>query len=131
MFDMDRLEVKPAGRIQGSASVPGDKSISHRLAMLAAVAEGTTIIDNFAESIDCSSTLEWLRRLGIKVRRDGNRVEIDGRGLDGATAPSQELDAGNSGTTVRLMSGLTAGFPFESVFIGDESLSRRPMKRVI
>jgi 3-phosphoshikimate 1-carboxyvinyltransferase len=99
--------------------------------MLAAVAEGTTTIHNFAESIDCASTLECLRRLGNTVRRNGNRVEIEGRGLKGATVPSRELDAGNSGTTVRLMSGLTAGFPFESVFIGDESLSRRPMKRII
>jgi 3-phosphoshikimate 1-carboxyvinyltransferase len=131
MVGMDRLEVKPAARIEGIASVPGDKSISHRLAMLAAVAEGTTTIHNFAESIDCASTLECLRRLGNTVRRNGNRVEIEGRGLRGATVPSRELDAGNSGTTVRLMSGLTAGFPFESVFIGDESLSRRPMKRVI
>jgi 3-phosphoshikimate 1-carboxyvinyltransferase len=131
MVGMDRLEVKPAARIEGIASVPGDKSISHRLAMLAAVAEGTTTIHNFAESIDCASTLECLRRLGNTVRRNGNRVEIEGRGLKGATAPSRELDAGNSGTTVRLMSGLTAGFPFESIFIGDESLSRRPMKRII
>src|SRR6516162_658965 len=104
MVGMDRLEVKPAARIEGTASVPGDKSISHRLAMLAAVAEGTTTIHNYAESIDCASTLECLRRLGNTVRRNGNRVEIEGRGLKGATTPSRELDAGNSGTTVRLMS---------------------------
>lgn len=131
MIDMDLLEIKPAARVMGTASVPGDKSISHRLAMLAAVAEGTTLIHNFAESIDCASTLECLRRLGVKVQRDGNHVEIEGRGLKGASAPSRELDAGNSGTTVRLMSGLVAGFPFESIFTGDESLSRRPMKRII
>jgi 3-phosphoshikimate 1-carboxyvinyltransferase len=78
---MDRLEVKPAARIEGTASVPGDKSISHRLAMLAAVAEGTTTIHNYAESIDCASTLECLRRLGNTVRRNGNRLEIEAAGL--------------------------------------------------
>jgi len=131
MIDTDRLEIAPAARISGIASVPGDKSISHRLAMIAAVAEGTTTIENFAESADCVSTLECLRRLGVSITRNGTTVTIEGRGLRGLTAPSQHLDAGNSGTTVRLMAGLVAGFPFESVFIGDESLSRRPMQRII
>jgi 3-phosphoshikimate 1-carboxyvinyltransferase len=126
-----RLEIKPASRIGGVLSVPGDKSISHRLAMLGAVAEGTTTIHNFAASVDCGSTLDCLRRLGVSIDRDGSTVVIHGRGLRGLQKPSRELDAGNSGTTVRLMSGLVAGFPFESTFIGDESLSRRPMKRII
>lgn len=131
MIDADRLEITPAVRIGGVVSVPGDKAISHRLAMMGAIAEGTTVIWNFAESADCQSTLECLRRLGVLIRCDGPTVTIEGRGLHGLQKPSQELDAGNSGTTVRFMSGLVAGFPFESTFIGDESLSRRPMKRVI
>jgi 3-phosphoshikimate 1-carboxyvinyltransferase len=128
---MDRVEIKPAARVSGTASVPGDKSISHRLAMLGAIAEGTTVIHNFASSVDCQSTLECLRRLGVKIDQTGSTVLVHGRGLKGLQKPSRELDAGNSGTTVRLMSGILAGLPFESTFIGDESLSRRPMKRII
>lgn len=131
MIDVDRLEITPAVRIGGVASVPGDKSISHRLAMMGAIAEGATVIRNFAESADCGSTLECLRRLGVAIHRDGSTVTIAGRGLQGLDKPSRELDAGNSGTTVRFMSGLVSGFSFESTFVGDESLSRRPLKRVI
>ena len=131
MIDMDRLEITPAVRIGGVVSMPGDKAISHRLAMLGAVAEGRTVIRNFAESADCASTLECLRRLGAPIRRDGSTVTIEGRGLQGLNKPSDELDAKNSGSTVRFMSGLVAGFPFESTFVGDASLSRRPMKRII
>jgi 3-phosphoshikimate 1-carboxyvinyltransferase len=131
MIDDERLQVTPALRIGGIASVPGDKSVSHRLAMIAAIAEGTTTIRNFAESVDCASTLECLRRLGVSIKRENTTVTIEGRGLHGLKPPAETLDAGNSGTTVRLMSGLVAGFPFETTFIGDESLSRRPMKRVM
>jgi 3-phosphoshikimate 1-carboxyvinyltransferase len=131
MIDAGPLEVVPSSTVRGTISVPGDKSISHRLGMIASIAEGTTRISNFAESADCASTLECLRRLGVGVNREGTTVLIEGRGLQGLRAPSRDLDAGNSGTTVRLMSGLAAGFPFESRFIGDESLSRRPMKRII
>jgi 3-phosphoshikimate 1-carboxyvinyltransferase len=131
MFDNDPLEITPALRIGGLATIPGDKAISHRLAMLGAIAEGATIIRNFAESADCASTLECLRRLGVPMQRDGSTVHIEGRGLQGLRPPLRELDAGNSGSTVRFMAGLLAGFPFESTFVGDSSLSRRPMKRVI
>jgi 3-phosphoshikimate 1-carboxyvinyltransferase len=127
----DRLEIAPALRIGGVAAVPGDKAISHRLAMMGAIAEGRTVIRNFAESADCASTLECLRRLGVTIDRDGSTVTVEGRGLRGLQKPSSELDAGNSGTTVRFMAGLLSGFPFESKFVGDASLSRRPMKRVI
>jgi 3-phosphoshikimate 1-carboxyvinyltransferase len=127
----DRLEITPAVKLGGVISVPGDKSISHRLAMLAAIAEGTTTIHNFADSADCGSTLECLQRLGTSINRQGTTVVIEGQGLRGLSRPALDLDAGNSGTTVRLMSGLVAGFPFESRFVGDESLSRRPMKRII
>src|SRR5437870_8594915 len=128
---MDSLEIKPAERLSGVTPVAADKSISHRLAMIAAIAEGATTIHNFAESVDCQSTLECLRNLGVKVERTRSWLTIHGRGLHGLEPPPQALDAGNSGTTVRLMSGLLAGSPFESTFIGDESLSRRPMKRII
>jgi 3-phosphoshikimate 1-carboxyvinyltransferase len=131
MKDADRLEITPAVRIGGVAAVPGDKAISHRLAMLGAIADGRTVIGNFAESADCASTLECLRRLGVPIDRKGTTVTVEGRGLRGLQKPSSELDAGNSGTTVRFMAGLVSGFPFESTFIGDASLSRRPMKRVI
>jgi 3-phosphoshikimate 1-carboxyvinyltransferase len=95
------------------------------------VAEGTTTIHNFAESADCQSTLDCLRDLGVPIKRNGSTVSIDGRGLKGLRKAPHELNAGNSGTTVRLMSGLLAGFSFASTFIGDESLSRRPMKRIV
>ena len=131
MVETDRLEIRPAARIAGVTSVPGDKSISHRLAMIAAIAEGRTVIHNFAASMDCHSTLECLRRLGVKIERSDSSVIVHGQGLQGLQKPSRELDAGNSGTTVRLMSGILAGFPFESTFVGDESLSRRPMKRIM
>jgi 3-phosphoshikimate 1-carboxyvinyltransferase len=124
-------EITPAAKIAGVIDVPGDKAISHRLAMLGAVAEGRTVIRNFAESADCASTLECLRRLGAPIQRSASTVTIDGRGLNGLKAPSLELDAGNSGSTVRFMSGLVAGYSFESTFVGDGSLSKRPMKRVI
>src|SRR4029079_18543522 len=91
--------VTPAKAIRGSARVPGDKSISHRLAMLAGIAEGVTSIHNLAESADCKSTLECLRRLGVQIEGDGNSFVIHGRGLHGLQTPQLELDAGNSGTT--------------------------------
>jgi 3-phosphoshikimate 1-carboxyvinyltransferase len=131
MIDAGCMRISPALRIGGTASVPGDKAISHRFAIIGAVAEGKTTIANFAESADCSSTLECLQRLGVPIRRHESRVTIEGRGLHGLQKPLRELDAGNSGSTVRFMAGLLAGSPFESTFVGDESLSRRPMKRII
>src|SRR5881296_1949545 len=128
---MENLEIKPAGRLSGVTPVAADKSISHRLAMIAAIAEGATTIHNFAESADCQSTLECLRNLGVKVEHTGSSLTIHGRGLHGLEPSARDLDAGNSGTTVRLLSGLLAGCRFESTFVGDESLSRRPMKRII
>lgn len=128
---MENMIVKPAAKLIGKIELPGDKSISHRAGMFAAVARGTTKIENFATSADCVSTLLCLRELGIGVERDGSTVTVDGVGLQGFTAPNKPLDCGNSGTTMRLMSGILAGQPFESVLIGDESLQSRPMKRVI
>ena len=124
-------EVAPAVEIRGTVRVPGDKSISHRLAMLGGIADGTTVIHNFAESADCQSTVECLKRLGVAIGQEGSSVTIEGRGLQGLQPPSRDLDAGNSGTTVRLMSGILSGQSFDSTFIGDASLSRRPMRRIM
>ena len=111
--------------------MPGDKSISHRYAMLAAIAEGTSQIHSFAESVDCQSTLNCLKLLGVRIDRQGNEVAIEGAGLDGLRASAEPLDAGNSGSTIRMMSGILSGQPFRTVIGGDASLSRRPMKRII
>ncbi len=128
---MNVVELAPALRLQGETSVPGDKSISHRLAMIGSIAEGRTVIHNFAASADCSSTLECLAGLGVPINRNGSSVIIQGNGFQGLHQPARELNAENSGTTVRLLSGILAGTSFESTFIGDASLSRRPMKRII
>ena len=123
--------VRPARSLAGVIHLPGDKSVSHRAAMLAAIAEGTSRISNFAESEDCTSTLACMARLGVEIEREGSSVKVAGRGKHGLNAPHAPLDCGNSGTTMRLLSGILAGQPFQTTLIGDESLSRRPMKRVI
>ena len=130
MNPMDR-KIAPARTISGKVRLPGDKSISHRYAMLAALAEGQSVIENFASGADCASTLDCLRGLGVPIRHDGDEVVIEGVGLDGLSAPRDQLDAGNSGSTIRMLSGILAGQGFESVIGGDESLSRRPMRRII
>ena len=125
------MKLQRAKAIRGAALLPGDKSISHRAAMMASVAEGDSQIKGFAESADCASTLECLRQLGIGIEHVGNEVRIKGRGKRGFLRPKTPLDCGNSGTTMRLLAGILAGQDFESVLIGDESLSRRPMRRII
>jgi 3-phosphoshikimate 1-carboxyvinyltransferase len=122
--------ITPASSIRGTVHLPGDKSISHRYAMLAAIAEGTSTIEHFAASKDCHSTLDCLRCLGVRIDESGDVVRVDGRGLRGLKAPDRILDAGNSGTTIRLLSGILAGQSFESSISGDPSLSSRPMGRV-
>jgi 3-phosphoshikimate 1-carboxyvinyltransferase len=117
--------------ISGNVPLPGDKSISHRYAMLAAIAEGTSEFHHFAASRDCRSTLDCLRALGIELRVAGDTVTIRGRGLRGLRKPDQILDAGNSGTTMRLLAGILAGQPFEATISGDASLSGRPMGRIL
>ena len=111
--------------------MPADKSISHRAALLGAIAEGVTRIENFSDAADCHSTLECLRQLGVSIARDGTGVLIEGRGLRGLRPPETALDCGNSGTTMRLLAGILAGQPFDSVLVGDSSLMRRPMGRII
>ncbi|MCX7603296.1 MAG: 3-phosphoshikimate 1-carboxyvinyltransferase [Bryobacteraceae bacterium] len=123
--------IQPARRLHGSVRLPGDKSISHRYAMLASVAGGITTIRNYSSGADCHSTLACLRGLGIEVEARGDEVRIHGRGLHGYRQPPQQLDAGNSGSTIRMLSGLLAGQPFETRIGGDESLSRRPMQRIM
>ena len=117
--------------LRGTVPLPGDKSISHRYAMLSAIAEGASELRHFASSQDCHSTLRCLRSLGVEVSEDADTVTIQGRGLLGLQPYGGVLDAGNSGTTVRLLSGILAGHPFETVITGDESLSRRPMERIL
>jgi 3-phosphoshikimate 1-carboxyvinyltransferase len=125
------MKIRPVKKIQGTLSLPGDKSISHRAAILAALAEGTTRIENFAPGADCASTLSCLRQLGVEIERDGNTVVVHGVGMNGLKAPTAELDCGNSGTTMRLLAGVLAGQNFTSVLVGDHSLSGRPMQRII
>jgi len=123
--------VQPAKRIRGNITVPGDKSISHRAAMMAALAEGASHLTNYSTSADCAATLSCLRHLGVRIERTGNEVTIFGVGPDGLRAPDAPLDCGNSGTTMRLLAGILAGCDFESTLTGDESLRSRPMQRII
>jgi 3-phosphoshikimate 1-carboxyvinyltransferase len=126
-----RQTVRPAGRLSGGITLPGDKSISHRYAMIASLAEGVSKISNYSTGADCHSTLGCVQALGIGVEESGTTVTIHGRGLEGWKQPAADLDAGNSGSTIRMMSGLLAAQPFTSRIFGDESLSRRPMARVM
>jgi 3-phosphoshikimate 1-carboxyvinyltransferase len=124
------MRIKPARRVSGSLRLPGDKSISHRAAIIAALAEGTTTLENFSTSEDCASTLACLRQLGVRVERAGATVRIEGAGLEGLREPHEPLDCGNSGTTMRLLAGLLAGQDFASELTGDASLRARPMRRI-
>jgi 3-phosphoshikimate 1-carboxyvinyltransferase len=126
-----RERISPARRISGSIHLPGDKSISHRYAMIAALAEGETRLHNYSTGADCRSTLGCLRALGIEIEACGGEALIRGRGLDGLRPPEVTLDAGNSGSTIRMLSGILAGQRFTSRIAGDESLSRRPMDRIM
>lgn len=126
---MEKLAPAQTG-LKGTIKVPGDKSISHRSVMFAAVASGKTIVKNFLLGADCLSTIHCFQQMGVPIERDGTRVVIDGKGWDGLSEPETVLDTGNSGTTTRLMLGLLAGRPFHSVIAGDESIAKRPMQRV-
>jgi 3-phosphoshikimate 1-carboxyvinyltransferase len=122
--------IRPAKNILGAIRLPGDKSISHRYAMLAALAQGTTRLANFSTGADCASTLGCLRQLGCNVQQtEAGAFEIEGLGR--LKQPAESLDCGNSGSTMRMISGILAGHDFECRLHGDESLSRRPMGRVM
>src|SRR5215831_19987392 len=123
--------IRGAKRVQGQITLPGDKSISHRAAMMAAIAEGTSHITNYSRSADCSATLSCLEKLGVRIRRSDDEVVIDGAGSRGLSQPAGDLDCANSGTTMRLLSGILAGQGFISTLTGDASLSSRPMQRII
>src|SRR5580658_1837271 len=130
LFGSKSKKLSAAKKLEGTVQFPVDKSISHRYALLAAIAEGESEVHFFSSSADCQSTLDCLKLLGVKIERKDNVVKIAGVGLDGLRAPSGPLDAGNSGSTIRMLSGILAGQPFRSVLAGDESLSLRPMQRV-
>jgi len=123
--------ISPAHHISGTLRLPGDKSISHRYAMLAAIAEGDTRIRNYSTGADCQSTLGAMQALGAGVERLNGEIVIHGVGLQGLKKPAADLDAGNSGSTIRMLSGILAGQKFSSRIYGDESLSRRPMQRIM
>jgi 3-phosphoshikimate 1-carboxyvinyltransferase len=125
------MKIQTAKKLQGTINLPGDKSISHRAALFSSLAAGETRIENFATSADCASTLSCLEQLGVEIRREDSTVFVKGVGKTGFKAAKSALDCGNSGTTVRLLAGILAGQNFDSVLTGDESLSVRPMKRVI
>ena len=117
--------------LTGEITVPGDKSISHRAIMLGSIAHGITKIDNFLMGEDCLSTIECFRKMGVEIDVNSDNVIVSGVGLNGLKEPSGILDAGNSGTTTRLISGILAGQRFKSTITGDDSLKTRPMKRII
>lgn len=125
------ITINPVKSINGQLTVPGDKSISHRALMLAAVAEGESRISGLSSGADVQSTRQCLQQLGVAIQAEGNNVLVHGKGFAGLQPAPQSLDAGNSGTTMRLLSGIVAGCPFTTMMHGDASLSRRPMKRVI
>jgi 3-phosphoshikimate 1-carboxyvinyltransferase len=133
----DVVVVKPAPRVQGRVRPPGDKSISHRYALLAAIADGASAIHGYSTGADCASTLGCLRGLGVDITETGRDpargfdLRISGRGIRGLIAPATVLEAGNSGSTIRMLSGILAAHPFQTSMTGDDSLRRRPMRRII
>ncbi|HEX5107798.1 MAG TPA: 3-phosphoshikimate 1-carboxyvinyltransferase [Vicinamibacterales bacterium] len=128
--------VQPARCVRGEVRPPGDKSISHRYALLAALSDGVTTIGGYSTGADCASTLSCLRALGAGITElgadsAGLHIRIEGRGLRGLAPPAGTLDAGNSGSTMRMLAGILAAHPFSSTITGDSSLRRRPMRRII
>lgn len=128
---MVTLELKQHTPLRGELSVPGDKSISHRSVMFGALAEGRTEITGFLQGADCLSTIGCFRQLGIDIENTPDRITVHGKGLNGLKRPDSTLDVGNSGTTIRLISGILAGQPFASRLTGDASICRRPMGRIM
>ncbi|MCM1087764.1 MAG: 3-phosphoshikimate 1-carboxyvinyltransferase [Muribaculaceae bacterium] len=117
--------------LRGEITIPGDKSISHRAVMFGAIANGLTEVKNFLQGADCLSTIDCFRRLGIEIENTPDKISIHGKGLHGLQAPDTILDAGNSGTTTRLISGILAAQPFETTLTGDASIQKRPMRRIM
>src|SRR5882762_7442372 len=128
---MESKTLHPVNEVGGFAEVPGDKSISHRAVILGALSETPTRVENFLIGEDCLCTVRAFQQMGVRIEQDQNQLQIEGHGLEGLRAPSGVIDCGNSGTTARLLMGVLTGQPFEVELAGDESLSRRPMDRVI
>ncbi|OGU19280.1 MAG: 3-phosphoshikimate 1-carboxyvinyltransferase, partial [Geobacteraceae bacterium GWF2_54_21] len=128
---MKSITVQPATSLKGELAVPGDKSISHRSIMLGAIANGITTVRGFLRGEDNMSTMHAFRAMGVNIEDDGETISIHGRGLHGLQEPGDVLDCGNSGTTIRLITGLLSGQSFFSVVTGDQYLRKRPMKRVV
>ena len=125
------FRVKAGSKLTGEVQLPGDKSISHRSIMCSALAEGTTTINNFLAGEDCLATLDAFSKMGVNINRTDNKVVVQGVGLNGLKKPDSDLYLGNSGTSMRLMSGILSGQSFSTVLTGDSSLSSRPMERII
>ncbi|MCM3566793.1 3-phosphoshikimate 1-carboxyvinyltransferase [Neobacillus mesonae] len=117
-------------RLNGEVVIPGDKSISHRSVMFGAIAHGETTVTNFLPGEDCLSTISCFRKLGVQIEEENGKLRIFGNGFEGLKEPSEVLDVGNSGTTIRLLMGILAGRPFFSTLAGDQSIAKRPMTRV-
>jgi 3-phosphoshikimate 1-carboxyvinyltransferase len=130
MSNPSTVIIRPARGLSGVVRLPGDKSISHRYAMLGGIAEGDTRLENYSTGADCASTLGCMRALGVEWEKDNGSILIHGKG-PALKAPTGPLDCGNSGSTIRMLSGILAGQDFTSELAGDESLSRRPMARII
>ena len=126
-----KKRITPAGAIGGAIRLPGDKSISHRYGILAAIAQGVSKLHNYSTGADCHSTLGCMRALGIEIEAAGGDITIHGKGPSGLRAAAGTLDAGNSGSTIRMLSGILAAQPFVTRIAGDDSLSRRPMARIM
>ena len=126
----DAVVVSPINRVRGELRVPGDKSISHRAAMLGSLADGESVIKNFSSAQDCMATINCLQALGARIVRSDSTIIIEGARSSGLQQPAQSLDAQNSGTTMRLLAGILAGQPFATTITGDDSLRSRPMLRV-
>ncbi len=125
------VRITAASSLRGDFQLPGDKSISHRSAMFASIGEGRTRLRNYSSARDCQSTLDCMEAMGVQIKREAEQITIDGVGLNGLRQASHMLDAGNSGSTIRMLSGILAGQNFTTEITGDESIQRRPMKRII
>ena len=125
------LKLLKSKNLSGQVIIPGDKSISHRSIILSSIAEGTSEISGFLKGEDCLATLNAFKKMGVKIEDEGKKIFVHGVGLHGLKKPNEDLDLGNSGTSMRLLAGLLSGQKFSSNLIGDSSLSSRPMKRIL
>lgn len=124
-------KINPVDKVRGEISMPGDKSISHRVALVGSIAWGKTEARNFLRAEDCMQTVSAMKAMGVEIELEADRITINGKGLSGLVDPNRELFLGNSGTTMRILPGILAGSNFEVTLSGDESLSKRPMTRII